>query len=269
VTVEVNVEAVVVAGWADWPTWLSMVSATGLAPGAVWTERAVDPVLVLLPDWTASVVGALWAGPVLSVVAVARRRCAEGDLVTPAARWPDAGSAGGVAGGSSLAGVLAAAPDSTGLVPTGPGPLPSLADAAAEVNRSSEPVLAVADGLEPVSALPLLDTTRRAGCPIRGRAGAEAPADPAVEVPDAALDEPGEDCEDAEELVDDEARESDDELEGAAHATPYPLATAAPMPRATANPPTRPTYAAELVMEPSPCDRDPTTPETGLTALSH
>jgi hypothetical protein len=53
----VNVEVAVVSGWADLPTWLLVV----LASDAGWTERSVDPVLVPLGGWAASVVCALWA----------------------------------------------------------------------------------------------------------------------------------------------------------------------------------------------------------------
>ena len=70
-----------------------------------------------------------------------------GDSITPPAGWPDAGSAGGVAGGSPLAGVLVAAPDVAGWVSTGPVALLSLAEVGAEADGSSAVVLTLA-GLE-------------------------------------------------------------------------------------------------------------------------
>jgi hypothetical protein len=138
------------------PAWVSVVSAAVLVgrSDAGWRAGSASPTAVLESGWTAATkAGVLVAWPPFWVVTVEWCTYAGGgvgDWVTSAAGWPDTGSAGAVPGGSPLAGALAAGPEWAGLVPTGPVALPTLANAGAEANRSSEAVSAVANGLDPL-----------------------------------------------------------------------------------------------------------------------
>ncbi|HET6731119.1 hypothetical protein [Mycobacterium sp.] len=114
---------------------------------------------------------------------------------------------------------------------------------------------ASADGTEPVFESACARTVRTAPASAVSVAGCVDVDEFAVldPVPVPAVAPPGDDDEDEEavdpvEPVDDE---SDPVVSAVAAPHPHPVTTAAPTPKATANPPTRPTYAAALIVEPA------------------